>query len=46
MSLQRQGILTMNRFIRTSAALLALWLIPSAAAAELRRVQLSVLGMD
>jgi hypothetical protein len=36
----------MNRFIRTIAALLGLMLLPSAAAAELRRVQLNVLGMD
>lgn len=36
----------MNRMIRTGAALLALTLLPSVASAELRRVQLNVLGMD
>jgi hypothetical protein len=36
----------MNRVIRTTAALFALIVLPSAAAAELRRVQLNVLGMD
>lgn len=36
----------MNRIIRTAAALAALLLLPSTAAAELRRVQLNVLGMD
>ena len=36
----------MNRVIRTSAALLALALLPSVASAELRRVQLNVLGLD
>jgi hypothetical protein len=36
----------MNRIVRTGAALLALALVPSVAAAELRRVQLNVLGMD
>ena len=36
----------MNRLARTAAALLGLWLIPSVASAELRRVQITVLGMD
>ena len=36
----------MNRVIRTATALLALALIPAAASAELRRVQINVLGMD
>jgi len=36
----------MNLFARTTAALLLLLLLPSIAAAELRRVQLNVLGMD
>jgi hypothetical protein len=36
----------MNRIIRTSAAILLLCIAPAAASAELRRVQLSVLGMD
>lgn len=36
----------MNRLARTTAAVLALLLIPSLAAAELRRVQINVLGMD
>jgi hypothetical protein len=36
----------MNRFVRTTAALLGLLLVPSVAAAELRRVQIHVLGMD
>ncbi len=36
----------MNLFVRTTAALLFLLLLPSVAAAELRRVQLNVLGMD
>jgi hypothetical protein len=36
----------MNRLIRTAAALAGLLLLPSAASAELRRVQLNVLGMD
>jgi|GraSoiStandDraft_4_1057263.scaffolds.fasta_scaffold154309_3 hypothetical protein len=36
----------MNRIVRTTAALLALLLLPSIAAAELRRVDLNVLGMD
>jgi hypothetical protein len=36
----------MNRLIRTTAALFGLMLLPSVAAAELRRVQLNVLGMD
>ena len=36
----------MNVVIRTAAALLLLMLVPSAASAELRRVQLNVLGMD
>jgi len=35
----------MNLIIRTAAALL-LVLLPSLASAELRRVQLNVLGMD
>jgi hypothetical protein len=35
----------MNRMIR-SAAVLALMLIPSGASAELRHVQINVLGMD
>ena len=37
----------MSRLIRTgAAALFALALLPTAASAELRRVQLTVLGMD
>lgn len=36
----------MNRLVRTAAALLGLTLLPSIATAELRRVQLNVLGMD
>jgi hypothetical protein len=36
----------MNLITRTTAALLLLLLFPSIAAAELRRVQLNVLGMD
>ena len=36
----------MHRMIRTAAALLGLTLLPAAASAELRRVQLHVLGMD
>jgi hypothetical protein len=36
----------MNLIARTTAALLLLLLLPSVAAAELRRVQLNVLGMD
>ena len=36
----------MNRLVRTTAAVLALLLIPSLASAELRRVQINVLGMD
>ena len=36
----------MNLIVRTAAALLFLLLMPSVAAAELRRVQLNVLGMD
>jgi hypothetical protein len=36
----------MNRLARTAAALSFVVLFPSAAAAELRRVQLNVLGMD
>jgi hypothetical protein len=36
----------MNRIIRTAAALSIILLLPSLASAELRRVQLSVLGMD
>jgi hypothetical protein len=36
----------MNPMIRTSAALLFVVLLPSLASAELRRVQLNVLGMD
>jgi hypothetical protein len=36
----------MNRIVRTAAALLGLALLPSVASAELRRVQLNVLGMD
>jgi hypothetical protein len=36
----------MNRRVRTTAALLGLLLLPAAASAELRRVQLNVLGMD
>lgn len=36
----------MNRYVRTAAALLWLMLLPSLASAELRRVQLNVLGMD
>lgn len=36
----------MNRVIRTAVALSSLMLLPSIAAAELRRVQLNVLGMD
>jgi hypothetical protein len=36
----------MNVIARTTSALLLLLLLPSIAAAELRRVQLNVLGMD
>jgi hypothetical protein len=36
----------MNRVLRTAAALLSVLLVPAAASAELRRVQLNVLGMD
>jgi len=36
----------MNTIIRFTAALLFLLLLPSIASAELRRVQLNVLGMD
>jgi hypothetical protein len=36
----------MNLISRTAAALLMLMLLPSLASAELRRVQLNVLGMD
>jgi hypothetical protein len=36
----------MNRITRSAAALLFSLLIPSAAFAELRRVELKVLGMD
>jgi hypothetical protein len=36
----------MDRLIRTAAALLGLLLMPSLASAELRRVQITVLGMD
>ncbi len=36
----------MNRAIVSSAALLALLLIPSVTSAELRRVDLKTLGMD
>jgi hypothetical protein len=36
----------MNVIVRTGAALLFALLIPSIASAELRRVQLNVLGMD
>jgi hypothetical protein len=36
----------MNRFVRTTGALMALLLIPSVAGAELRRMQITVLGMD
>jgi hypothetical protein len=36
----------MNRLFPTAAALAALILLPAAASAELRRVQLNVLGMD
>jgi hypothetical protein len=36
----------MNRFTRSAATLLFALLIPSAAFADLRRVELKVLGMD
>jgi len=36
----------MNLIIRSGAALLFILLLPSFASAELRRVQLNVLGMD
>jgi hypothetical protein len=36
----------MNRIVRTTAALLGLLLIPALASAELRLVQITVLGMD
>jgi hypothetical protein len=36
----------MNLVVRTTATLLLLLLLPSTASAELRRVQLHVLGMD
>jgi hypothetical protein len=36
----------MNRLLRTAAALTLTLLIPSAAIADLRRIELKVLGMD
>jgi hypothetical protein len=36
----------MNRIYRTAAALLMVLTIPTAAFAELRRVELKILGMD
>jgi hypothetical protein len=36
----------MNRIVRSAAALSIVLLLPSLACAELRRVQLNVLGMD
>jgi hypothetical protein len=36
----------MNPLVRTTAALVGLLILPSIASAELRRVQLNVLGMD
>ena len=36
----------MNSIRRTAAALSLMFLLPAAASAELRRVQLNVLGMD
>ena len=36
----------MNLQIRSAAALLSMLLMPSAASAELRRVELKTLGMD
>ncbi len=36
----------MNRIIRSALALMLMMLLPSMASAELRRVQLNVLGMD
>lgn len=36
----------MNHYLRTTAALLGILLLPSIAAAELRHVQISVQGMD
>ena len=36
----------MNLIIRTAAALVFILALPSLASAELRRVQLNVLGMD
>jgi hypothetical protein len=36
----------MNRIARTAAAIVLTLLVPSAAAADLRRVELKVLGMD
>jgi hypothetical protein len=36
----------MSSIVRTAAALSLLLLVPAAASAELRRVQLNVLGMD
>jgi hypothetical protein len=36
----------MHLILRTAAALALVLLLPSAASAELRRVQLNVLGMD
>ena len=36
----------MNRIYRTAAALIMTLLLPSAAFADLRRVELKVLGMD
>jgi hypothetical protein len=36
----------MNRFVRAAAALMGSMLLPVSASAELRRVQVHVLGMD
>jgi hypothetical protein len=38
--------LTVDLIMRTAAALILVILVPSLASAELRRVQLHVLGMD
>ena len=45
LALERKRTLTMNLIVRTRAALLALLLLPSIAAAD-STVQLNVLGMD
>ena len=46
LAFEGRGSPTMNRILGTAAALAILLLLPSVASAELRRVQLNVLGMD